>query len=249
MSKPDEKGQPEKGTICVSGAAGGIGETLVRRLLEEGYTVSAWDLAPGPLANLANSRFVFRALDTRDKPALDAAVADAQARFGKLHGFVSLAAIYKAQPFLDIDEETWDAHFSINLKGTMLAAQAALPPLRAQKSGSVVLFSSLMARTGLAGSAAYAATKGGILGLARAMALDVAADNVRVNTVSPTIADTAMPRANLSDEQMQVRADASPMKRLGMPLDMAEAAIFLLDPDNSYMTGADIRVNGGSTLF
>ena len=87
MSKPDEKGQPEKGTICVSGAAGGIGETLVRRLLEEGYTVSAWDLAPGPLANLANSRFVFRALDTRDKPALDAAVADAQARLGKLRGF------------------------------------------------------------------------------------------------------------------------------------------------------------------
>lgn len=244
MSKPEPKG-----AVCVTGAAGGIGEVLVRRLLQEGYAVSAWDLAPGPLEKLSNSRFAFHALDTRDAPALKRAVADTQSRFGALHGLVSLAAIYKTQPFLDIDEETWDKHFSINLKGTLLAAQAVLPPLRAQKSGSVVLFSSLMARTGLAGSAAYAATKGGILGLARSMALDVAADNVRVNTVSPTIADTAMPRANLTDEQMQIRADMSPMKRLGMPLDMAEAAIFLLDPENSFMTGADIRVNGGSTLF
>ncbi len=244
MSKPDHKG-----AVCVSGAAGGIGEVLVGRLLGEGYAVSAWDMAPGPLAAISNANFVFHALDTRDKAALARAVADARSRFGRLHGFVSLAAIYRTQPFLDIDEETWDAHFSVNLKGTLLAAQAVLPTLRAQKSGSVVLFSSLMARTGLAGSAAYAATKGGVLGLARAMAIDVAPDNVRVNTVSPTIADTAMPRANLTDEQMRARADASPMKRLGMPLDMAEAAIFLLDPENSYMTGADIRVNGGSTLF
>ena len=244
MSKPDHKG-----AVCVSGAAGGIGEVLVRRLLEEGYAISAWDLSPGPLGGLANARFVFHALDTRDAPALARAVADAQTRFGALHGLVSLAAIYRTQPFLEIDEETWDRHFSINLKGSLLAAQAVLPPLRAQKSGSVVLFSSLMARTGLAGSAAYAATKGGILGLARSMALDVAADNVRVNTVSPTIADTAMPRANLSDAQMQERAAASPMKRLGTPLDMAKAAIFLLDSENAFMTGADIRVNGGSTLF
>ena len=244
MSKPDHKG-----TVCVTGAAGGIGEVLVRRLLDEGYAVSAWDLLPGPLAKLSNARFVFHALDTRDAPAMQNAVADAQSRFGALHGLVSLAAIYKTQPFLEIDEETWDEHFSINLKGSMLAAQAVLPPLRAQKSGSIVLFSSLMARTGLQGSAAYAATKGGILGLARSMALDVAADNVRVNTVSPTLADTAMPRGNLSDAQMRERADTMPMKRLGMPTDMAEAAIFLLDPENSYMTGADIRVNGGATLF
>jgi NAD(P)-dependent dehydrogenase (short-subunit alcohol dehydrogenase family) len=244
VSKPDHRG-----AVCVTGAAGGIGAALVARLIEENYAVSAWDLAPGPLADIKDERFVFRALDVRDGAAMQAAVADALQRFGRLHGLVSLAAIYKTQPFLEIDDETWDAHFEINLKGTLLAVQAALPPLRAQKSGSVVLFSSLMARTGLAGSAAYSATKGGILGLMRATALDVAADNVRVNTVSPTIADTAMPRANLTDAQMRARAEASPMKRLGQPLDMAEAAIFLLDPDNSFMTGADIRVNGGSTLF
>lgn len=244
MSKLDHKG-----AVCVTGAAGGIGVALVNRLLEENYAVSAWDLAPGPLASISDARFVFHTIDVRDAPAMATAVADAQQRFGRLHGLVSLAAIYKTQPFLEIDDETFDRHFQINLKGTLFAAQAVLPPLRAQKSGCVVLYSSLMARTGLAGSAAYSATKGGILGLARAMALDVAADNVRVNTVSPAIADTAMPRANLTDEQMQARAAASPMKRLGQPLDMAEAGIFLLDHDNSFMTGADIRVNGGATLF
>jgi NAD(P)-dependent dehydrogenase (short-subunit alcohol dehydrogenase family) len=244
VSKPDHRG-----AVCVTGAAGGIGEVLVRRLLEENYAVSAWDMAPGPLAAVDDPRFVFHSLNVRDAAALGRAVADAQSRFGRLHGLVSLAAIYKVQPFLEIDDETWDRHFSINLKGTLLALQATLPPLRAQKSGSVVLFSSLMARTGLAGSAAYAATKGGILGLARATAIDVAADKVRVNTVSPTIADTAMPRANMSDEQIRARMEASPMKRIGLPIDMAEAAIFLLDPENSFMTGADIRVNGGATLF
>jgi NAD(P)-dependent dehydrogenase (short-subunit alcohol dehydrogenase family) len=141
VSKPDHKG-----CVCVTGAAGGIGEVLVRRLLDEGYAVAGWDLAPGPLAGLDNSLFTFRALDTRDARALDDAVADAEKAFGRLHGLVCLAAIYKTQPFLEIDEDTWERHFSINLKGTLLAVQAILPPLRAQKSGSVVLFSSLMAR-------------------------------------------------------------------------------------------------------
>jgi NAD(P)-dependent dehydrogenase (short-subunit alcohol dehydrogenase family) len=244
VSKPDHKG-----CICVTGAAGGIGEVLVRRLLDEGYAVAGWDLAPGPLAKLDGALFEFRALDVRDGAALRDAVSVAQQKFGRLHGLVSLAAIYKTQPFLDIDEETWERHFSINLKGSLLAAQAVLPSLRAQKSGCVVLLSSLMARTGLAGSAAYAATKGGILGLARAMALDVAKDNVRVCTVSPTLIDTAMPRGNLTDEQMRAREQINPMKRHGQPADVVEAIVFLLDKDNSYMTGADIRVNGGGTLF
>ena len=114
--------------------AGGIGEALTRRLLDEGYAVAGWDLAPGPLAKLDNALFTFRALDTRDAGALKAAVADARDRFGALHGLVSLAAIYKTQPFLEIDEETWERHFSINLKGSMLAAQAELPLACAIKS-------------------------------------------------------------------------------------------------------------------
>jgi NAD(P)-dependent dehydrogenase (short-subunit alcohol dehydrogenase family) len=121
--------------------------------------------------------------------------------------------------------------------------------MQAAKVGSIVLFSSSLARTGGMNSAAYAATKGGILGLMRSMALDVARDNIRVNAVSPAIADTAMPRANLDADVLQARAAANPMKRIGTPRDMAEAALFLLDDENAFMTGQDLRVTGGAHLF
>jgi NAD(P)-dependent dehydrogenase (short-subunit alcohol dehydrogenase family) len=237
------------GAVCVTGAAGGIGVALVRRLLEEGYGVSAWDIAPGPLAEIADDRLVFEVVDVRDGAAMAAAAERAQARFGFVHGLVSLAAVYHTQPFLEIDDATWDLHFTINLKGSLLAAQAVLPLMRARKSGSIVLFSSSLARTGGMKSAAYSATKGGILGLMRSMALDVAGDQVRVNAVSPGIADTAMPRANMDEGALAARAAANPMGRIGAPLDMAEAAVFLLDRENGFMTGQDIRVTGGALLF
>lgn len=244
MSKTDHRG-----AVCVTGAAGGIGVSLVPKLLAAGYAVSAWDVAPGPLAGIRDDCYAFHAIDTRDAQALGRAVAATQEKFGRIHGLVSLAAILKMQPFLEIDEATWDLHFEINLKGTLLAVQSVLPVLRAQKSGAIVLYASSLARTGGSGSAAYSATKGGILGLARALALEVAGEGIRVNTVSPGLADTAMPRGNMSDEVMKTRAAAAPMKRLGMPDDMAEAAMFLLDPENSFMLGQDLRVAGGALVF
>ena len=243
MSKPDSKG-----AVCVTGAGGGIGQVLVRRLLDEGYSVSAWDVVPGLLDGFVHDAFQFEALDVRDGAAMTAAAARAAQSFGFVHGLVSLAGIYRTQPFLDIDDATWDLHFGVNLKGTLLAAQAVLPLLRARRSGSVVFFASSLARTGGRNSAAYAATKGGILGLMRSMALDVAGDQIRVNAVSPAIADTAMPRANLDEEVLRARAQANPMGRIGTPLDMAEAALFLLDAENSFMTGQDLRVTGGAHL-
>lgn len=243
MSKPD------KGCVCVTGAAGGLGVALVERLLDDGYSVSAWDLAEGLLANIKSERLIFEELDTRDRAAMQAAVMRAMQRFGNIYGLVCMAGIYRTQNFLQIDEATWDQHFSVNLKGTLLACQTVLPVLRAQKAGSIVVFSSSLARTGGMKSAAYSASKGGILGLMRSMALDVAADGIRVNAVSPAIADTAMPRAVMDAGVMEARAASNPMKRIGTPADMSEATLFLLDRENAFMTGQDLRVNGGGLLF
>ena len=243
MSKPD------KGCVCVTGAAGGLGVALVERLLDDGYSVSAWDLAEGLLANIKSERLIFEELDTRDRAAMQAAVTRAMQRFGNIYGLVCMAGIYRTQNFLEIDEATWDQHFSVNLKGTLLACQTVLPVLRAQKAGSIVVFSSSLARTGGMKSAAYSASKGGILGLMRSMALDVAADGIRVNAVSPAIADTAMPRAVMDAGVMEARAASNPMKRIGTPADMSEATLFLLDRENAFMTGQDLRVNGGGLLF
>lgn len=242
MSKRDARG-----AVCVSGAAGGIGLALVERLLADGYAVAAWDLAPGALP--VGERLTFDSVDVRSAAELQQAARAAQERFGSIHGLVALAGIYKAQAFLDIDLATWNQHFDINLKGALLSAQAVLPMMRAQKSGSIVFYASMMARTGSARGAAYAATKGGLLGLARSMALDVAGDGIRVNCVSPAIADTGMPRANMDPKSFAARARDNPMGRIGTPGEMADAAMFLLDPGNSFMTGQDLRVNAGAHLF
>jgi|SRR5690242_12739235 len=240
---------PETGAVVVTGAGGGIGSVLVRRLLAEGYAVSAWDVAPGALAQDDHPALSFHRLDVRDRAAIDRAVWQTLDRSGSIDGLVACAAIFAARPFLELDEATWDATFDVNLKGTLFACQAVLPAMRRQRKGSIVLFSSMIARTGAARAAHYAATKGGILGLARSLALETAADNIRINVVSPGITDTPQPRANFSDEYLQARGKEIPLGRIGEPEDMAETALFLLSDESSFVTGQDIRVNGGHRLF
>lgn len=236
-------------TIIVTGAGSGIGHALTRRLLSENYHVSAWDTDPGDLAGANDENLDFCEIDVRDAAAMASAVADADRKTGKIAGLATCAAVYRTKPFLELTEEDWDAHLSINLKGTLLTCQAVLPAMLGQKSGSIVLFSSSIARRGAPQSAAYAATKGGVLGLGRAIALDHARAGIRANIISPGITDTPQPRGNLTEEDIYGRAENIPLGRIGMPGDMADVATFLMSDDASFVTGQDIRVNGGAGLF
>ena len=238
--------EPKGTTIVVTGAGSGIGYAITRRLLEAGYAISAWDVAEGKLAGANDAGLDFHEIDVRDKAAMDRLVAGIRTQIA---GLVNCAAIYKPVPFLELDEASWDAHLGINLKGTLFASQAVLPRMRAQKTGAIVLFSSGIARTGARYGTAYAATKGGVLGLARGMALDVAADNIRVNVISPGVTDTPQPRGHRSQADLDTMAAANPMGRIGEPEDMAETALFLLEDDASFITGQDIRVNGGGMMI
>ena len=236
-------------TMIVTGAGSGIGHALTRRLLAENYHVSAWDTDPGDLAGTNDDNLDFCEIDVRDANAMAAAVAQAEEKTGKIAGLATCAAIYRATPFLELTEDDWDAHLSVNLKGTMLSCQAVLPTMLEQKSGSIVLFSSSIARRGAPQSAAYAATKGGVLGLGRAIALDHARAGIRANIVSPGITDTPQPRGNLTEDDIYGRAKNIPLGRIGQPQDMVETALFLLSDDASFVTGQDLRVNGGAGLF
>lgn len=238
--------EPKGTTIVVTGAGSGIGYAITRRLLEAGYAVSAWDVTEGKLAGANDAGLDFHEIDVRDKAAMDRVVAGIQT---PIAGLVNCAAIYKPVPFLELDEAEWDAHLGINLKGTLFASQAVLPRMRAQKAGAIVMFSSGIARTGARHGTAYAATKGGVLGLARGMALDVAADDIRVNVISPGVTDTPQPRGHRSQADLDAMAVANPMGRVGEPEDMAETALFLLEDDASFVTGQDIRVNGGGMMI
>lgn len=236
-------------SMIVTGAGSGIGSALTRRLLAENYHVSAWDTDPGDLAGANDGNLDFHRIDVRDAGAMAAAVAEAADKTGRIAGLATCAAIYRTKPFLELTEDDWDAHLSINLKGTLLTCQAVLPQMLEQKSGSIVLFSSSIARRGAPESAAYAATKGGILGLGRAIALDHARAGVRANIISPGITDTPQPRGNLTEEDIYGRAENIPLGRIGMPGDMVDVATFLMSDDASFVTGQDIRVNGGAGLF
>jgi 2-hydroxycyclohexanecarboxyl-CoA dehydrogenase len=245
VSKPDTN----RGAVIVTGAGSGIGAEITRMLLARGTTVSAWDIKPGDLSRVNDANLMVHEVDTRDKAAVEHATAATKDRFGAVTGLSACAGIFRPKPFLEVTEDEWNEHFNINLKGVLFCCQAVLPVMRAQQSGSIVLWSSGLGRSPKPRTAHYAATKGGILGLTRVLALETAKQGIRVNCISPGIADTAMPRAVYPDETMEARAQDNPMKRLATANDMAEAALFLLDDESSYFTGQDIRVNGGKDLF
>ena len=236
-------------TIIVTGGGSGIGNAIVRRALAGGYAVSAWDTDEGRLAGMNRPDLSFCLLDVRDKAAMDRAVSEIVEAGGTIVGLAACAAVYKPVPFLDLDDEAWNRHLDINLKGTLLASQAVLPEMRRRGKGAIVMFSSSIARNGAAGGAHYAATKGGVLGLARAMALETARDGIRVNAISPGITDTPQPRGHRSQADLDAAAAANPMGRIGEPEDMAEAALFLIEDDSSFVTGQDIRINGGRLMI
>ena len=236
-------------TVIVTGAGSGIGCALTRRMLSEGFHVSAWDSNPGELAGTNDPLLDFWELDVRDANTMTDAIAASIAKTDRIAGLATCAAIYRTMPFLELTEEDWDNHLSVNLKGSLLACQAVLPAMLKQKSGSIVLFSSSIARRGAPDSAAYAATKGGILGLTRALALDHAREGIRANTISPGITDTPQPRGNMTEAEIYSRGETIPLGRIGTTKDMVETASFLLSDEASFVTGQDIRVNGGAGLF
>jgi NAD(P)-dependent dehydrogenase (short-subunit alcohol dehydrogenase family) len=236
-------------TIIVTGAGSGIGHAVTLKLLERGDHVCAWDIERGLLAEVTHPDLAFTRLDVTDRTAMDAPIAAALARTGRIDGLVNCAAIFPARPFLEIDEAMWDRVFAVNLTGGLLASQAVLPIMREQKAGSILFFASGIARGAGVNCTHYGATKGGVLGLARSMALEVAAEGVRVNVVTPGITDTAQPRGNTSVEAIYAQGKNIPLGRIGQPADIVGTVLFLLGPDSSFVTGQDIRVNGGARLF
>jgi NAD(P)-dependent dehydrogenase (short-subunit alcohol dehydrogenase family) len=238
----------ENSAIIVTGAASGIGRAMVDLLREQGKRVVAIDVAPGTLADRDDADLRVHQADVRDKAALSAIIAGTEAEW-RIGGLVCCAGIFRSRPFLELDDAFWDEIFGINVKGSLFACQAVLPALRRGGGGSIVLFSSSLARNAAPGLATYVAGKEAVLGLMRSLALEVAAEGIRVNAISPGLTNTGMPRGVFSDAQLVDRAAAHPLGRLGEAADMAQTAAFLLSEDASYITGQDIRVDGGSMLF
>jgi len=235
-------------SVIVTGIGSGIGFATAKMLLDHGYRVLGLDRSRGRFDELPEGERVFVEADVRDYDTQLAAFNE-EAKQHAIAGLVCCAGIIQRKPYLELDEEMFDRHLDINLKGPFLGCKAVLPIMRKQGKGSIVLFASSIARTGSATGAHYAATKGGILGLGRTLALETARDGIRVNVVSPGVTDTPQPRGHSTDEELYAKAAKVPLGRIGQPEDMASTVLFLLSDDASYITGQDMRVTGGAGLF
>jgi NAD(P)-dependent dehydrogenase (short-subunit alcohol dehydrogenase family) len=246
--------------VVVTGAAQGIGEACVRRLVADGAAVALWDVADGPgqalVAELAagGAAVDYQHCNVADKAEVDAALAATVARFGHVDGLVNNAGIFRAAPFLDITEADWDAVIAVNLKGSFLVGQAVARHMVArggvpqgQGCGAIVHMSSVNGTLAIPSIASYNASKGAINQLTRVMALALADQGVRVNAVAPgTIATELARSAVLTSDEAKTRIlSRTPMKRLGEPSEIADVCAFLLSDAASYMTGEIVVVDGG----
>ena len=233
----------------VTGASRGIGKAIAGRLAARGAHVVA--AARGENARLVADEIMATgghaehlALDVTDSGAAAAAVAGILQRHGRIDLLVNNAGIARDQLMLRMKRDDWDAVIGTNLTAAFVLTQAVLKPMLKQRAGRIVSISSVVGQGGNAGQANYAASKAGIIGFSKAVALEVASRGITVNVVAPGLVETDMTRA-ITESAHEEWASKIPLKRLGSPEDIAAAVCFLASDEASYITGQVLAVNGG----
>ncbi len=226
----------------VTGAASGMGAAAVARLIAEGCAVLAVDLVGEGLAGTHDL-----VADLGDAETFAVIVSAAEAQLGGCDILINNAGVCPAGPFEEMTDEMWDAALAINVTAAMKLTRALLPMLKQSSAGRVINTGSIMSRYGNAGLVAYATSKHAILGLTRALAMELGPHGITVNCVQPGAIETGMTRAMFSDDPASrtYYAERSALGRIGQPEDVADVMVLLATDDARFITGQGIMVDGG----
>jgi 2-hydroxycyclohexanecarboxyl-CoA dehydrogenase len=242
--------------VVVTGGASGIGLGICKLFGAAGYKVAMLDVQEALLEQeskaLADTATVLaRKVDVSDRTQVDAAYAAIRETLGPITVVIANAGISASADFQTMSLDTWQRMLDVNLTGVFHTIQPALPDMVAAKWGRIVTISSQAAQSGAQDRAHYAASKGGVIGLTRSLARELAPHGITVNTIPPSLVDTPLAQAGVTAGQvppLEVIARMIPIARPGTPEDIANACEFLCSDKAGYITGQEINVNGGSWM-
>ncbi len=241
--------------VTGAGSRRGIGRGTALALAREGAKVAITDIVPEGVKQVVAelneiSQATGEVADVRNKDAMVQVVKKTVEAFGGLDILVNVAGLTRPTKFLDISEEEYDLVLDVNLKGTFLTTQAAVPALLERGGGAIVSLSSVSGQRGggVFGTSAYSTAKAGIMGLTRSLARELTPLGIRVNCVAPSMIDTDIAGDLLTPELKVELAKGTLIGRLGIVDDVVKCILFLASDESSYVTGATLDINGGMHL-
>jgi 3-oxoacyl-[acyl-carrier protein] reductase len=240
----------------VTGGTAGIGKAIALQFSKQGASVVIFGTNGERAAQVVQEmetgaeptqKFGFKLLDVADKKAVDLAIAEVLASFGKVDVVVNNAGITSDGLLMKMSEEDWDHVIAVNLKSVYNTCQALVRPMLKARRGKIINISSVVGLTGNAGQTNYAASKAGMIGMTKSLAKEVASRGICVNCIAPGFIQTSMTDV-LSEAQKEVIFKQIPMGRLGVADEIAHAAVFLASPMSDYVTGQTLTVDGGMVM-
>ncbi len=236
----------------VTGSSHGIGKGIALSLAQDGYRVivqchkdknAARDVA-NEIETMGGGNCIVQG-DVADPTVTQGWITEIINSFARIDVLVANAGIYERRTFAALDQQTWQRTIDVNMTGVFNCCKEVVPVMQQQRSGNIVIISSQLGFIASARGAHYTASKAGVIGFMRSLALELAPEGIRVNAVAPGMVDQTAILDIYSDEEKNHRAESIPVGRLGLPSDIGNTVSFLVSNKASYITGQTLQVNGG----